>query len=209
MDLAKTSFSSFRKQWNKSKKAAVGIDTGIEDRTNRRLKRRKRKSAQLEKILVQYAAKAGIDLALLRDLINEQYLSDEVSGPEDDSDETMEEWVARLHAAAVAAKLPLSANARFLEILRPDWRSSQFSAIIHDLEKFRFDRLSVGVGRRSDRVPLYAPYDFGISQEWFDERSNEPEYRTLLKDWNHFPEPEGCGIDTWVPLANSPSRNPE
>lgn len=96
----------------------------------------------------------------MRDLINEQYLSDEVSGPEDDSDETMEEWVARLHAAAVAAKLPLSANARFLEILRPDWRSSQvsfpsghpphifmlfqFSAIIHDLEKFRFDRLSVG-----------------------------------------------------------------
>lgn len=60
----------------------------------------------------------------------------------------------------------------------------------------------VATGRCSDRVPTLAPYNFGISREWFDEHRNKTGYRTLLKDWNNFPEPEGCGLPSWAPGEN-------
>jgi hypothetical protein len=52
----------------------------------------------------------------------------------------------------------------------------------------------VGVGRASDRIPRYAPYNFGISPQWWSENSIRPANKTLLKDWNKYPEPEDCGL---------------
>ncbi|KAJ7816413.1 hypothetical protein B0H14DRAFT_3148632 [Mycena olivaceomarginata] len=215
--LAKKSFSSFRKQWKKNHQVQAGNVAIIDDRNNRRNKRRQRKSKQLDKIRARYAVKYGLSDHFLRDLFDEQYLSDEVSSPEDDSDETVEDWTARLKAAAVAANMPINPKMPFLELLTPDWRSSRYSDLIHDAEDFRFNQLSdaqqssikynrVGVSRRSDRVPVYAPYNFGIASEWLDEHRNKPVYRTLLKGWGHHPEPEGCGVSTWAPESQIDER---
>ncbi|KAJ7837877.1 hypothetical protein B0H14DRAFT_2588968 [Mycena olivaceomarginata] len=111
---AKKTFGSLRKQWNKQKKAQIGIETGAT-------------TAQIAATNTANATRRSTVSTLPYCVIlsmNNMFLSDEVSGPESGSDETMEEWVERLRAASVAAKLPLSANARFLEILVPDWRSS-------------------------------------------------------------------------------------
>ncbi|KAJ7939782.1 hypothetical protein B0H13DRAFT_1850550 [Mycena leptocephala] len=200
--LSKQSFASFRKQWNKNKKAQAGIDTGVGDRTNRRNKRSS---------LFYFSLNNPHCIEIIAIFKNPPaYLSDEVSCPEDDSDETQAEWEARLAAAAAAAGITLSTTARFLEVLTPEWRSDRYSSLIHDRAKYRFDRMSeaqkgnikfnrVGVGRRSDRVPIYAPYNFGVSAAWFNEHHNDSSYGNLLHDWGNHPELEDCGLDSWVP----------
>ncbi|KAJ7645767.1 hypothetical protein B0H17DRAFT_1148309 [Mycena rosella] len=52
----------------------------------------------------------------------------------------------------------------------------------------------VGVGRVSDRIPRYAPYDFGISPRWWSQNGKRPANKNLLKDWNKYPEPDDCGL---------------
>ncbi|KAJ7611136.1 hypothetical protein DFH06DRAFT_1245364 [Mycena polygramma] len=215
VSLAKVSFRSFRRQWNDNKKRAAGIKAGVAGQIDRRLKRRKRKSKQLGKVIEEYAQRHGLNLEFLTDLINEQYLSDEVSGP-DDSDETKEEWELRL---AAAADLVLDRRARnppgFLEVLIPEWRSDRYSDLIHHIEKFRFDTKGedttlhynrVCVGRLSDRIPKFAPYNFGIARDWFERHRGQPEYRPILKTWGSYPEPQGCGLDPARPVPEVDPR---
>ncbi|KAJ7744274.1 hypothetical protein DFH07DRAFT_749550 [Mycena maculata] len=204
--LAKKSFRTCRKQWRDRQNDETGGLTRTNVISNRHNKRRIRKSEQLLKVLQEYAERHGLDLGFLKVLIDEQFLSDEVSGPEDDSGESKDAWRVRM---AAAAGLPTAPDAlkklHFLEVLVPDWRSKAYSDLIHDIEQFRFEGSSdaqklnlkynrVLVGRSSDRVPKYAPYNFGISREWFNTHSKVPEYETLLRDWDKYPEPVGCGL---------------
>lgn len=60
----------------------------------------------------------------LADLIEQEFLSDEASGPEDESIESKGVWKVRM---AAAADLPLAPDAqkglKILEVLTPAWRS--------------------------------------------------------------------------------------
>jgi hypothetical protein len=82
------------------------------------------KSEQLAKVVNIFATDHHLDPGFLADLIHEQYLSDEVSGPEDEAVETRDAWKVRL---AAAANLPLDPAAQkkmeMLELLVPAWRS--------------------------------------------------------------------------------------
>ncbi|KAJ7903014.1 hypothetical protein B0H13DRAFT_2274881 [Mycena leptocephala] len=164
-ELTKNSFCNLKKQWNEPQKIEVAIQGDTNRRTNRHLKRRQR-SQKLTKILYAFAAKHGLDRGFLADLLHEQFLSDEASRPEDDSNESNDAWKVRL---ASAAGLTLDPEAQHkmkaLEILKPAWRSES-----------------------------YAPYNFGISPQWWSENSIRPANKTLLKDWNKYPEPEDCGL---------------
>ncbi|KAJ7839171.1 hypothetical protein B0H13DRAFT_2366962 [Mycena leptocephala] len=84
-------------------------------------------------------------------------------------------WKVRL---ASTAGLPLNPEAqqkmKVLEILKPAWRLESYSRLIHAMQDFGVDGTSaeesniyhrVGVGRASDRIPRYAPYNFGISPQ--------------------------------------------
>lgn len=70
-----------------------------------------------------FAAARKLAPSILRDLSHEQYLSDEFSGPEDET-ESRDAWTVR---CAVAAKMPTDpkslAKLKFLEVLSPAWRS--------------------------------------------------------------------------------------
>ncbi|KAJ7929476.1 hypothetical protein B0H13DRAFT_2310619 [Mycena leptocephala] len=147
------------------------------------------KSRRLAKILNAFAAQYGLDPAFLTDLINEQFLSDEASGPEDNSGESKEAWKVRL---AAAANLPLHRDAqkelKILEILVPAWHSTGYSGLIRDMQRFRlndatsdqelqYNRVSTA-DRLSDRIPRFAPYDF----DWF--KWAEPDSYGLSFDRN-------------------------
>ncbi|KAJ7312593.1 hypothetical protein DFH08DRAFT_822032 [Mycena albidolilacea] len=95
------------------------------------------------------------------------YLSKEVSGPDENSGESHEAW--------------------------------KYSKLIHDLEEFWFSRtnennlqkyIHVSLGRLSHRIPIYAPYNFGISDDWLVEKRHKPENKQLLDDWGTHVEPD-------------------
>jgi hypothetical protein len=131
-EMAKESFRSLKKKWRETQQIETAINAETDRRDNRRLKRRQRvssisnmsrpylpplqKSQRLFKILNVLAVKHGLDPAFLADLIHEQFLSDEASGPEDNSGESK----------GAAANLSLHADAqkelKFFEILVPAWR---------------------------------------------------------------------------------------
>ncbi|KAJ7300683.1 hypothetical protein DFH08DRAFT_946357 [Mycena albidolilacea] len=191
-DRAKESFRNLKQKETQNIEAAIQGDVN-------------RKSEQLAKVANAFAADHHLDPDFLADLIHEQYLSDEVSGPEDEAVETGDAWKVRL---AAAANLPLDPAAQkkmeMLELLVPAWRSEAYSHLIHDLENFRLDGTSpiqelnlkyvrVGLDRSSDHIPRYAPYDFGISMEWWKE-NNVPANKTVLKGWNKWPQPDDSGL---------------
>ncbi|KAJ7255558.1 hypothetical protein C8J57DRAFT_1655040 [Mycena rebaudengoi] len=164
------------------------------------------KSMQISKILNVFAAASGLDPTFLMDIIHEQYLSDAVSGPEEGSEESRDAWKVRLAAAANKSLDPDSLkNTEIFEVLVPGWRSAVYSTnLIRAMEEFKVDGREdtaplrqlvydrVCLDRVSSRIPKYAPYNFGISKQWFDANGKLPAHKTLLKDWNGWPEPADC-----------------
>ncbi|KAJ7789017.1 hypothetical protein B0H14DRAFT_3892136 [Mycena olivaceomarginata] len=202
---SKESFRNLKQTWKETQNIEAAIQGDVNRVSHRRMMRRRRKSEQLAKVVNIFATDHHLDPGFLADLIHEQYLSDEVSGPEDEAVETRDAWKVRL---AAAANLPLDPAAQkkmeILELLVPAWRSEAYSSLIHDLENFCLDGTSptqelnlkytrVGLDRPSDRIPRYAPYDFGISMEWWKE-NNVPANKTVLKGWTKWPEPDESGL---------------
>ncbi|KAJ7933258.1 hypothetical protein B0H13DRAFT_2306937 [Mycena leptocephala] len=138
------------------------------------------KSARLSKINA-FAAKHGLNLGFLADLIHEQYLSDEASGPEDDSTESQDTWKVRMASQAV---LPLDPDSqkqmKILEILTPAWRSGSYSRLIRAMEEFVVDDSSLV-------EDSYIYHRVGVARV-------QVVSRTVFLDWNKYPEPDDCGL---------------
>ncbi|KAJ7894600.1 hypothetical protein B0H14DRAFT_3426635 [Mycena olivaceomarginata] len=113
-DLGKKSFRSLKKQWKEVK----DVEAAIKADKNEKTPPHDAPPAHAS------AAEHGLHPAFLADLIHEEFLSDEVSEPEDGSHESKDAWKVRL---AAAADLPLDPDAqselKVLEILVPAWRS--------------------------------------------------------------------------------------
>ncbi|KAJ6462693.1 hypothetical protein C8R47DRAFT_1327177 [Mycena vitilis] len=204
-------------RWKQTQEVEAAIKADTDRCANRRLKRRKRKSQKLTKLLYPFAAKYGLDPGFVADLIHEQYLSDEVSGPDEASSETKEAWKVRLASKAGLSLDPQSLKKiHILEMLTPAWRSDSYSRLLHAMqnsdsnaaessaaqepteepagEESRIVYSRVGVGRISERIPRYAPYNFGISLQWWQENGKHPANKKLLRDWTKYSEPENCGL---------------
>ncbi|KAJ7710879.1 hypothetical protein B0H17DRAFT_1190558 [Mycena rosella] len=176
VDLANNSFRSGKKQHNETKQMESKSRGDVNRCTNCRTKRRICKSNHLAKVIAQFSAQHGLDAAFVADIINEQYLSDEVSGPEEGSGESKDGWKVRL---AVAAKLPLEPatlkKLDFLQILIPSWRSGLYSTIIRKMEEF----LSDGTTPHSNLTS--STLDFGVCLKWLEENRSVPAYRNKLR----------------------------
>lgn len=57
---------------------------------------------------------------------------------------------------------------------------------------FHYKRVT-GTHRKSSRIPLVAPWDFGVHREWLDEHCEDPNIGPLIADWGTHGNPEGFG----------------
>ncbi|KAJ7800491.1 hypothetical protein B0H13DRAFT_2390411 [Mycena leptocephala] len=153
-EMTKTSFRSCKGSWRKQTDAAAAERDHANQQVNRRRERRVAKTKRLEKAVALYAAKR-------------RYMSDEASGPEDNSETSK-------------------------AVLACDWRSNEMSDGLHEMQTLRltFSRLRRkiiqyervrGTGRQSLRVPDRAPYNFGINMAWFDKYKDHPDYAASSK----------------------------
>jgi hypothetical protein len=93
------------------------------------------------KVVEPYAAEYGLDPVVLKDMIHHEYLSDEVSGPEEETGESFEVWRVRMAALADLSVAPASLERlQILEVLVPEWRTdpvgSQFSVLTQQFLNF-------------------------------------------------------------------------
>ncbi|KAJ7922644.1 hypothetical protein B0H13DRAFT_1865656 [Mycena leptocephala] len=178
--------------------------------SSRRTQRRVHKSDHLMKVVEPYAAEYGLDPVVLQDMIHHEYLSDEVSGPKEETGESFEVWWLRMAALADLSVAPASLERlQILEVLVPEWRTDPYSDIIHDLEQRWYHTLTpkqkrnipydrVSTKRISPRIPMYAPHNFGFSEDWLKRNRKDREKRELLADWGKYSEPEDSGISAFI-----------
>ncbi|KAJ6532810.1 hypothetical protein B0H10DRAFT_2449663 [Mycena sp. CBHHK59/15] len=177
--------------------------------TNRRRDRRegKAKHRGKEGAIEAVAAKYNVSKKSVAELLHEQHMSDEVSGPEDANDTSKAVWTTRMAFKTGLGDVSAEAlkKIRFVEVLECPWRSDEMTAPVHDLSTIASGLLSENerqkiqlirvpdTGRASLRIPVISPYNFGINKEWLQTNKLKPENTRLLSDWGKHPDPEGFG----------------
>ncbi|KAJ7670983.1 hypothetical protein B0H17DRAFT_1141723 [Mycena rosella] len=156
-DMAKNSFRSLKRQWLRANNVEGGGAYSL-----LKLIARVKGISTSEKILDAYADKYHLDPVVLKGLVHQEYLSDEVSGPEDETRETKEAWKVRM-AALTDMSLARAAleKVEFLEVLLPAWHTT-----IKQTENTVYYR--VYTDQVSHRIPLFAPYNFDFITEWLE-----------------------------------------
>ncbi|KAJ6561301.1 hypothetical protein B0H10DRAFT_2240029 [Mycena sp. CBHHK59/15] len=188
VEMAKTSFRSCKAQWRVQgyfyPSAIIVLAYGILQKAKHRGK---------EGAIEAVAAKYNVSKKSVAELLHEQHMSDEVSGPEDANDTSKAVWTTRM------------AFKTGLEVLECPWRSNEMTAPLHDLSTIASGLLSENerqkiqlirvpdTGHASLRIPVIAPYNFGINNEWLQTNKLKPENTRLLSDWGKHPDPEGFG----------------
>ncbi|KAJ7138687.1 hypothetical protein C8R43DRAFT_1131868 [Mycena crocata] len=178
VEMAKKSFRSLKRGWLREHNSETALRAQINARTHRRSQRRK--SEQLLKVLLRFAEEYHIDLQFLKDIVHPEYLSDEMSGPEDETREAKAAWKVRLAAEMGISLSPdVLERTQILEVLSPPWRTDIVGCSPRD-----------GPLLRVFTVPrYYAPYNFGFSQDWVKRNATNSEMRRMLKDWGNHSEP--------------------
>ncbi|KAJ7830808.1 hypothetical protein B0H14DRAFT_3464540 [Mycena olivaceomarginata] len=145
------------------------------------------KFTHIESQIEAFAVKFGIPVSVAEDLLTQELLSDEASGPEDEKEETFAAWKDK----------------HFLEVLECLWRSDQLSLISSStqtlyadavntsgINAIKYTRVPTPAHRQSSRIPRISPWDFGISSQWLEEQRSNPEVAGLLSDWGTHGNPE-------------------
>lgn len=97
-------------------------------RTHRHLQ----KVGQLGKAVDAFANKRGLEVASVKEILHEQYMSDEASGPEDEDETSMAVWRTKMIFKGGYGDVAPDAVAKlsFVEVLDADWRSNQVSVCL-------------------------------------------------------------------------------
>ncbi|KAJ7686753.1 hypothetical protein B0H14DRAFT_2654163 [Mycena olivaceomarginata] len=175
---AKQSFRTCKASRKKVYDAEAAKRATINDRNTRRYRRRCTKYTHVK----------------MEDLLSQELLSDEASGPEDDADETFDAWKVRMAAAADHKNLTAAAlkKEHFVEVLECPWRSDEtlYTTALNASggAPIKYTRVPTSTHRKSSYIPSISPWDFGISSQWLDEQRNNPE----LSNWGTHGNPPGC-----------------
>lgn len=141
---AKNSFRSMKKQWKRGQDEAVAKRAQANESTTRMYRRRCtvsppyqfldvhafvsiQKYAHVKSQIEAYAERYSIPVSVVEELLHEQLLSDEASGPEDDDEESPAAWKVRMgmhHGLQDVSSSTLKKYA-FLEVLETPWRSAE------------------------------------------------------------------------------------
>ncbi|KAJ7770026.1 hypothetical protein B0H16DRAFT_1306988 [Mycena metata] len=199
---AKNSFRAMKDSWRDGVEAEAKARTEINQRNTRMFRRRDTKLEHIMSQIEEYAEVHNIPLAVAKDLLTQQHVSDEASGPEDEDEETPAAWKVRMAIECGIQDLS-AANLKklnFFEVLKCPWRSPQLSQISHvtqtmwaksltenELKNIKFRRVTT-THRKSLRIPKTSPWDFGINQEWLEEHGD------LVSTWGTYGNPEGFEV---------------
>ncbi|KIJ09904.1 hypothetical protein PAXINDRAFT_17024 [Paxillus involutus ATCC 200175] len=165
-------------------------------------KRRKEKAQRLLLARDTFMDKHGVDPA---PLVYAEHMSDEGSGPEDDTDTARKVWTKAMAEKVGMADTTDLEGVTFLEVMKCPWRTEELGDICHELygmwrasltakQKKRFQTIHVhGTDRESPWIPLDTPFNFGIDMDWFDVAKESCEHGHLLTDWGQWEDPEGFG----------------
>ncbi|KAJ8516428.1 hypothetical protein ONZ45_g6262 [Pleurotus djamor] len=199
--LAKSSFRYFKACFRQQSCAEKEYQHQLHARSVRHRQRRIEKASRLLSVVPAYIEKHGADPS---DLIAQEHMSDEASGPEFDDDEEFNSWKLRMAASKNMREADIS-EVTFWEVVKPVWRSDRLSSVFHELQalhwakltskqRARFSALRVrDSGRLSTVVPDRAPYDFGICKAWFDTFTSNPHNVKLVEDWYTYGDIDGFG----------------
>ncbi|KAL6299396.1 hypothetical protein BKA93DRAFT_829960 [Sparassis latifolia] len=208
VELAKTSFRSFKTIYQTQVDANKKKTHERNQRTNRHKHRREEKAKSRLTTVHTYKEKYGIDPT---DLCHEAHMSDEASGPDPDDESTLSkiEWKREM-----AKKQNMDGDRmgvseleklKFCKVVRPGWRSDELSNVLKELDVMAWQDkpaklkecvviISVrNTGRTSDVPPLVAPFDFGINHMWWERNKNNEKFADVLTDWYTHGDLHGFG----------------
>ncbi|KAJ7804673.1 hypothetical protein B0H14DRAFT_2612096 [Mycena olivaceomarginata] len=177
---AKQSFRTCKASWKKVYDAEAAKRAAINDHNTRRYCRQCTKYTHIKSQFDAYAAKLRIPHSVVEDLLSQELLSDEASGPEDDADETFDAWKVRMAAAAGHKNLTVAAlkKEHFVEVLECPWRSDEtlYTTTVNASggAPIKYTRVPTSTHRKSSYIPSISPWDFGISSQWLEEQRNKP-----------------------------------
>ncbi|KAJ7430614.1 hypothetical protein B0H11DRAFT_923609 [Mycena galericulata] len=201
---AKNSFRACKMSWRKVNDNKAAQKSAINEQSNRRASRRVTKYKHVASQVEAYATAHNIPPSVANELLTEELLSEEVSGPEDG--ESFDAWKVRMAAAHGLKDLTPNALAdeHFWEVLECPWRSDQLADVSHEMQtlfnntlvttksgNILFKRVPTPTHRQSQRIPLISPWNFGIDVKWLEEQRKNPKVAPLLEDWGSHGDPEG------------------
>ncbi|KAI1781943.1 hypothetical protein LXA43DRAFT_977826 [Ganoderma leucocontextum] len=200
-EFGKKTFRGFKSQYAAQFSEEKAREWKNNARNSQWQSRRNTKCANLMSVAENYKERNGVDPT---HLLGPDMMSDEASGPEDDGEEAVVQWKREM-----AAKAGISGRSdaelkkmSFFEVVKPNWRSDELSKILHDLWDLFWETVSSraartmttrvrDTGRSSDKIPLVAPYNFGINVEWYERV--KVTHRQMLCDWFKYEDPTGFG----------------
>ncbi|KAJ7193719.1 hypothetical protein GGX14DRAFT_297463, partial [Mycena pura] len=201
---AKNSFRSCKMSWRKVNDEKAVQKATINEQSNRRAGRRFTKYKHVLSQVEAYASAHNIPASVANELLTEELLSEEVSGPDDG--ESFDRWKVRMAAAHGLKDLTPAALAdeHFWEVLECPWRSDQLTDVSHEMQALfndtlvaanagnvSFKRVPTPAHRQSQRIPLISPWNLGIDVKWLEDQHKNPNVAPLLEDWGSHGDPEG------------------
>ncbi|TDL17024.1 hypothetical protein BD410DRAFT_843958 [Rickenella mellea] len=208
IEFAKDKFRHFKSDW-KAQEGEKRRKREISQRKNRWAQRRTEKYTRLLNVAVPlYKEKHGVDPTVL---LCADHMSDEASGPEDGDEEDVNDWKRRMFTATFGTSDTTDVQLKgmkFQEVIKPNWRSDELSAIFHELRNLWWDFIPMkqqhtyhslrvtGTQRNTNDPPLMAPFNFGINNEWLEEHGER--YAAVVGDWGEHPDPDGFGAKKGV-----------
>ncbi|KAH9939993.1 hypothetical protein B0H21DRAFT_872219 [Amylocystis lapponica] len=216
-DIARTAWRGFKEAYKAQHYEDHKDKQERAHRKTRRYLRRKNKCTHLLAAIDTYMERHGVNPT---NLVAIDLMSDEGSGPEDEGEEPSE-WQSRMAKAVGMSDVQESVlqGLVFFERIKPNWRSDEYTAILHELWDIHWDSLTVkqrkeyhvrvtSTGRSTNMPPPEVPYNFGINKTWFEE--HKAQYADYLRDWYQFPDPPGFGSNHTNPDSEgsgSPSNS--
>ncbi|KAJ7811037.1 hypothetical protein B0H13DRAFT_2384176 [Mycena leptocephala] len=193
-DMTKQSFRSCKTQWRQHVDAKAAQANAVNQQKNRLRDRRLTKTKQLQRAVEKFAAKYDLDPKDVMELLHEQLMSDEASGPENEDTRGLAAWKTRMAytngyddvSAAALAKL------NFLEVLEAPWRSDEMSNSLHELAQIAYNLLPAKDKKNIRYERMY---------------KDDPEYKHLLADWGSYDDPVGFGTNKEMANAEAGSTD--
>ncbi|KAH9918339.1 hypothetical protein B0H21DRAFT_713139 [Amylocystis lapponica] len=209
-DIARTAWRGFKEAYKAQHYEDHKDKQERAHRKTRRYLRRKNKCTHLLAAIDTYMERHGVNPT---NLVAIDLMSDEGSGPEDEGEEPSE-WQSRMAKAVGMSDVQESVlqGLVFFERIKPNWRSDEYTAILHELltvkQRKEYHVRVTSTGRSTNMPPPEVPYNFGINKTWFEE--HKAQYADYLRDWYQFPDPPGFGSNHTNPDSEgsgSPSNS--